>query len=181
MLAEVGYERMTMDMVAERAKAGKATAYRRWPSKAQMVLEAIGSMKQTQVVLEKLPDTGSLRGDLLGLFKTRSADEDNRKLKIMAGLASMLAQNPELAEAGNAAIMEPWVAANRVLMQRAVARGELSILVDVETASHVIPSMAAYRALILHKSFDRELLVSLIDGVLLPTLSKVLPDAERPT
>lgn len=169
-LAEVGYTGMTMDMVAVRAKAGKATVYRRWPSKAELVLDAVARMKRSQVDLDGLPDTGSLRGDLLALFKPQPTEEGERKLKVMAGLASMLSTHVGLAEAGNAAIVEPWAAAHRVLMQRAADRGEISASADIETVSQVIPSMAAYRALIQRKPFDRDFLVSLIDGVLLPAL-----------
>jgi AcrR family transcriptional regulator len=74
-LAEVGYAGLTMDAVAARAKAGKATVYRRWPSKAELVVEAITRMNRTQVDLEQPLDTGTLRGDLLGLYKPHSIDE----------------------------------------------------------------------------------------------------------
>ena len=169
-LAEEGYEGMTMDMVAVRAKAGKATVYRRWSSKAELILDAVVRMKRSQVDLDRLPDTGTLRGDLLALFKPQSIKKGEHRLKAMAGLASMLSQHPKLAEAGNAAIVEPWATAHRALMQRAVDRGEVSAAADIDTASQVIPSMAAYRALIQRKPFDREFLVSLIDGVLIPAL-----------
>ena len=63
MLAETGYDGMTIDMVAARAKAGKATLYRRWASKAELVLDAVACMKSSDVDLDRLPDTGTLRGD----------------------------------------------------------------------------------------------------------------------
>jgi len=169
-VAEVGYERMTMDMVAMRAKAGKAAAYRRWKSKADLIIDAVAQLKRTQVDLDALPDTGTLRGDLLGLFKPSSAREGERKMRIMAGLASVLSQHPELAEAGNAAIVEPWASANLRLMERAITRGEVQAGADIRTASQVMPSMAAYRALIQRKPFELQFLTSVIDGVLLPAL-----------
>lgn len=169
-LAEVGYGGMTIDMVAARAGAGKATIYRRWPSKEQLILDAVARMKSKQVDLERLPDTGALRSDLLALFKPEPVEEGERKLNVMAGLTSMLSAHQGLAEAVNAAIVEPWAAAHRTLMQRAVERGEISADADIETACQVIPSMAAYRALIQRKPFEKEFLVSLIDGVLLPAL-----------
>lgn len=168
-LAEVGYDGMTMDMVAVRAKAGKATLYRRWPSKAELVLDAVARMKRSQVDLDRLPDTGTLRGDLVAVIKPQSIEEAERKLKVMAGLASMLSHDRGLAEALNAAIIEPWADAHRVFMHRAVDRGEIPAA-DIETLSHVVPSMAAYRTLIQRKPVDRGFLVSLIDGLLLPAL-----------
>jgi len=169
-LAETGYDRMTMDMVAARAKAGKATMYRRWPSKPDLVLEAIAHMKRGQVDLASLPDTGTLRGDLLGLFKPKSVEENELKMKALSGLSSMLAQHQELADATNAVIVEPWTAVNRVLIQRAVDRGEVSADIDIETLSQVVPSMSAYRTVILRKSVDQQFLTCMIDNVLLPAL-----------
>lgn len=171
-LAETGYDRMTMDMVAARAKAGKATMYRRWSSKPELVLEAIAHMKRDQVDLLSLPDTGTLRGDLLGLFKHNSVEENELKMKALSGLSSMLAQHQELADATNAVIVEPWTAVNRVLIQRAVERGEVSQDIDIETLSQVIPSMSAYRTVILRKSVDQQFLTAMIDNVLLPALMK---------
>lgn len=169
-LAEAGYEGFTMDMVAIRAKAGKATVYRRWSTKAELVLDAVAHLKRSQVDLDRLPDTGTLRGDLLALFKPQSNEEAERKLKVMAGLSSMLAQHQNLADAASAVMVEPWVAAHRALMQRAVDRGEVSGLADIATASQIVPSMAAYRALIQRRPFDKAFLLSMIDGFLLPAL-----------
>lgn len=169
-LAEVGYDGMTVDMVAARAKAGKATVYRRWASKAELVIDAVACMKKIDLDPAHLPDTGTLRGDLLAMIKPHSIEDGEKKLQIMGGLVSMLSRAPELAEAANAAIVEPRAAVNRVFMQRAIDRGEISAGCDVEAISLIAPSMAAYRVLILRKPVDREFLVSLIDGVVLPAV-----------
>ena len=64
LLQEHGYDRLTVDAVAATARASKATVYRRWPSKAELVLAAfIEGIRQVVVS----PDTGTLRGDLLRL------------------------------------------------------------------------------------------------------------------
>lgn len=178
-LAEIGYERMTMDMVAVRAKAGKATVYRRWPSKGEMVVEAVGRMKRSLVDLEQLADTGTLRGDLLALFRPQSVGEAEQKMRAMAGVAAMLAQHPALAEAGHDAIVAPWVAANRALIERARARGEVDAHAQVDTVAQIIPSLAAYRALIQRRPFDHAFLVEIIDGVLLPALGIAGVSAQR--
>jgi AcrR family transcriptional regulator len=169
-LAETGYDGMTIDMVASRAKAGKGTLYRRWASKGELVIDAVACMKNSDIDLSRLPDTGTLRGDLIATIKSRSIDDGEKKLQIMAGLASMLSRDPELAEAANAAIVEPRATVHRMLMLRAVDRGEISADCDIETLSHITPSMVAYRSLIQRKTVDRAFLVSLIDGVLLPAV-----------
>ncbi|KYF80317.1 AcrR family transcriptional regulator [Sorangium cellulosum] len=169
-LAEVGAAGLTMDLVAARAGAGKATIYRRWTSKVELVIDAVAHMKRNQVDIEHLPDTGTLRGDLLGLFKPPSIEEGERKLRIMTGLASLLSQEQALAEAANSAVVEPWAEAHLALMQRAVARGEISASADIATLSQVVPSMAAYRTLVQRKPIDLAFLVSMVDGVIVPAL-----------
>ena len=175
-LAEVGAARLTMDLVAARAGAGKATIYRRWTSKTALVIDAVAHLKRNQVDLGRLPDTGTLRGDLLGLFKPPSIEEGKRRLKVMAGLASLLAQDPTLADATNVAVVQPWAEAHFALMRRALDRGEIPASADIATLSQVLPSLAAYRTLVQRKPFDLAFLVSLVDGVIMPALRHRLPD-----
>lgn len=178
-LSETGYDAMSMDMVAARAKAGKATLYRRWPSKADLVLDAVSCMKQGQSRLEDLPDTGTLRGDLVALIRPHSMEDAERKMRVMGALVSMLSRDPDLAEAVNEAITEPRARLNRALIERAIGRGEVSPSVEVDTIAHISPSMTAYRTLVLRKPVDREFLIGLIDGVVLPALG--LPSGEPAT
>jgi AcrR family transcriptional regulator len=167
-LAETGFDGMTIDMVAARAKAGKATLYRRWPSKADLVLDAVACMKADDIVPAAIPDTGTLRGDLIALIKPHSISEGTKKLQVMAGLVTMLSRSPELADAANNAIIEPRAALNRLLMRRAIDRGEISPDADVDTLATLMPAMVAFRLLVQRKPVDPDFLVSLIDGVLLP-------------
>jgi AcrR family transcriptional regulator len=167
-LAETGYDGMTIDMVATRAKAGKATLYRRWPSKADLVLEAVACMKSRDIDLDALPDTGTLRGDLVAMIKPPSIRDGERKLKVMAGIASLIARSPELAAAARDAIVEPRASANRIFFRRAIERGEIPADADVEQLCMIGPAMVAYSVLMLGKPVDREFLISTIDGVILP-------------
>lgn len=169
-LAEIGYEGMTMDMVALRAKAGKATVYRRWSSKSDMVLDAVARMKRGQVDLDNLPDTGTLRGDLLALFRPQPVEQTETKLRAMAGLSAMLSQHPALSDLGHDALVGPWVEANRMLMQRASGRGEVLAGKNIEMVAQILPMMGAYRSLIQRRPFDREFLVGMIDELVLPAL-----------
>lgn len=169
-LAETGYDGMTIDMVAARAKAGKATVYRRWSSKSELVVEAISCLKKNSLDLDHVPDTGTLRGDLVAMIRPHAIEDGEKKLQVMAGITSMLARNPELVDAVTAAIVEPRAALNRMLMRRAIDRGEIPADTDVDTLAMIMPSMTAYRVLILQKPVDREFLLSLIDGIMLPAV-----------
>lgn len=169
-LAEEGYDRMTVDMVASRAKAGKATLYRRWPSKAELVIDAVACMKGASFDPENLPDTGSLRGDLVAMIKTPTMEDGERKLQIMAGIVSMISRSPELALVAHQAFVEPRAAVTRFFIQRAVERGEVSAEHDLETVAIVAPAMTAYRVLMLRQPVTRDFMISVIDDVILPAL-----------
>ncbi len=169
-LAETGYDGMTIDMVAARAKAGKATVYRRWASKGDLVIDAVACMKNADVDVNELPDTGTLRGDLVAMIKPHSIADAKKKLDVMAGIVSMLSSHPELTEAMKAVIVDPRARVNRFFLNRAVERGEIPADVDIETIALVSASMASYRTLILRKPVDREFLISVIDGVILPAV-----------
>jgi AcrR family transcriptional regulator len=65
-LAEVGYAKLTMERVAERARTGKASLYRRWPSRMELAMDAVYHALPDPA---SPPDTGSLRGDLLALLR----------------------------------------------------------------------------------------------------------------
>ena len=71
LLAEVGYDRLTMDAVAARARAGKTTIYRRWRDKAELVVDSLNSLKG----IPETPDTGSLRRDLRALAESITSAE----------------------------------------------------------------------------------------------------------
>lgn len=177
-LAEFGYDAMTIDMVAARAGAGKATVYRRWPSKAELVLEAVSCLRPGGRSPEVLADTGTLRGDLLAGVRTLSASDSERKLRVMAGVAALISREPELADAAFRAVLEPRVIANRAVLLRAIARGEISAEVDVERLAVLVPSMTSYRSLVERRPVDRDFVVSVIDGILLPALG--IDPAARP-
>lgn len=169
-LAEVGFDGMTMDMVAARAKAGKATVYRRWSSKTDLVQDALTWMNRNHLELDLLPDTGTLRGDLLAVLKPQSIEEENRKLRVISGLGSLFLQNPEFIEKRKVDNLDSWVAVNRKLMHRAVDCGELPADADIEMACRVISSMAYFRGHIERKPIDKQFFTELIDGILLPAL-----------
>lgn len=169
-LGEVGAVGFTMELVATRAGAGKGAIYRRWPSKTELILDAVAYMRNQTLNRVPLPDTGTLRGDLLALFKPLSKKETERTMKTLAGVASLLTQDSQLAGAADAFFIEPWAQVHLGLMKRAIARGEIPAHADVETLSQLLPSMAAYRSVVQRKTFDREFLVTMVDKVILPAL-----------
>ncbi len=174
-LSDTGYDGMTMEMVAARAKAGKATLYRRWPSKGELVIDAVAGMKRGDFDHDHLPNTGTLRGDLVAMIKPDVVEDGARKMRIMAGLMSMISRSPELAEVARQAIVEPRVIANAALLQRAMDRGEISADCDIANLAVLSQAMATYRVLVLQQPVDREFFIGLIDGVVLPAVGLPRP------
>src|SRR3954451_6638713 len=83
LLMDVGYDRLTMDAVAAAARASKATLYRRWETKASLVLEAVLAQKGPA---DDLPDTGSLRGDLIASHCGHGGLSDERQMAVFGSL-----------------------------------------------------------------------------------------------
>ncbi|MCZ2810000.1 TetR/AcrR family transcriptional regulator [Modestobacter sp. VKM Ac-2979] len=122
-LAESGYAALTMDAVASAAGVGKATIYRRWRTKSELVADAVAELSQTSI---EPPDTGSLEGDLRLLLHWL-VDAVNGPLGAATlSLLSALPHEPELREAFHSGPMEVWGSAFRQVWERAEARGEVS-------------------------------------------------------
>ena len=167
-LAEAGYEGMTIDMVAARAGTARATVYRRWATKADLVLAAIARLSQTDAGLDHLPDTGSFRGDVIALFVPDTPGDQQVRLQALTALLMLARTDKRFADAATQAGIGPWIEANRVLMQRAVDRGEFGPA-DVETLAQVIPMMCISQA-VRHEPITREFSLALLDGVIIPAL-----------
>ena len=167
-LAESGYDGMTIDMVAARAGAARATVYRRWATKEELALAAVARLSAADADLGQLPDTGTFRGDVIAMFVPEAAGDQQLRLQVMTALLSLSNTSKRLAAAATQAGVGPWIEANRILMQRAIDRGEFPAA-DVATLAHVIPMMCISRA-VQHEPITREFSLALLDGVIIPAL-----------
>jgi AcrR family transcriptional regulator len=121
-LAESGYAGLTMDAVAATAGVGKATIYRRWRTKSDLVADAVAELSETSMTL---PDTGSLEGDLRDLLRGLVAAVNGPLGAATLSLMSALPHEPALKEAFRSGPMEVWSTMYRQVWGRAVARGEV--------------------------------------------------------
>lgn len=128
LLAEVGYARLTMDLVASRAGVSKASLYLRWPNKTALVAEAIG---HRSAVVPEVPDTGSLRADMLTFLQALLAAKSAAR-QAVAAVSGEIHNNPELRKAWRQSTAGALTACLRTIVERAVARGELPAGSDVE-------------------------------------------------
>jgi AcrR family transcriptional regulator len=106
LLAEIGYDRLTVEGIATCAGAGKATIYRRWSGKAELVVDALMCQKP----IFSAPDTGTLRGDLEALSQRVKNVDRPLDTEVMIGLVSALPHDAELREAFNEQLIAPHLA-----------------------------------------------------------------------
>ncbi len=104
-LAELGYDRLTMDAVATLAKASKATLYRRWSTKADLVVDAISRAKGCPIPEDV--DTGSLRGDLIAMSCGDGGFTDELPMSVIAGLVTALHRDADLQKAFQERFLAP--------------------------------------------------------------------------
>jgi AcrR family transcriptional regulator len=173
-LGEVGYDRLTIDAVAAKAKASKATVYRRWADKAALVVDAmqtVSPLRDADGELQCLwPDTGSLRGDLLAgarAFMDRLTSDEG---KLIVAVMTAQAHNPELAQAMRAAHYEDKRRSCRILVDRAISRGELTSAAGADTFVEVLPAIMYNRLLLSGEPFDEAFLTHVVDDIALPLL-----------
>ena len=167
-LAEVGYDRLTIDAVAARAGAGKATCYRRWAGKAELVVDAIGRLK-TQPVL---PDTGTLRGDLVELTCHFHDSADTFRTEVQAGLVTGLIRDAKLREVFTEQFIAPRRAVFRTVVERAVERGEIAPVPDCELLSNIVPSLSFHQMILTGRPPDAAFILTVLDQILLPLLTQ---------
>ena len=171
LVAERDYERMTLDEVAARTGRAKTTIYRRWATKEDLVLAALRAAgPPPEAAL--LPDTGSLRGDLLAVVDSPWLGGSARRLAVFAGLAPALRGSARMAAAIRAEVTDPYADAYRRILRRAVDRGEVSAeaAARVDLLAEVIPAMSTHRLVAAGAPVRRDLFVRVVDDVVLPAL-----------
>ena len=164
-LSEFGYDRLTMDMVAARARAGKAALYRRWSSKAELVVDALALHHSALPE----PDTGTLLGDLEVLLEHgQLTKQDYFGTNIIAGLATACSRDPELARALNDRFLETGHKALRLILERGVDRGEVPRERDLEFMIEIIPALFFSRVLTSGRPPDKTFVHRIVHEVIYP-------------
>jgi AcrR family transcriptional regulator len=168
LLREVGYDALTMDAVAARTRSSKATLYRQWGGKPELVARAIRHSKPGRTADI---DTGSLRGDLRALVTREDDCSMERNSALMRGLVMAVHNNPDLLRAFRELLIEPELEELRGVLLRAVDRGEIRAdSPALDFVVHMMLGAFATRALIEDRPPTQDFLTSYIDAVVLPAL-----------
>lgn len=168
LLQEHGYDQLTVDAVAGAAHASKATVYRRWPSKAELVLAAfIEGVRQVAVA----PNTGTLRGDLLQLGETCGQHGLEHASTIRAVMVEV-SRHPALNEALQEQFLKQRKAMIQHVLQQAVDRGEIRQDVVTDELWDLLPGYLIFRSIIPGRPPTHRTVQALVDGFLIPGLTR---------
>jgi AcrR family transcriptional regulator len=172
LLAEVGYDRMTMDAVAERARASKATIYRRWPGKAELVVAALEQLAPPHAAP---PDTGGLRGDLVAVLDGMRRSLLAQDAAVVLGLLTAMRREPRLAEVVRQRFLDlKGAALDAVLARAGAAGGDRGLLAEVGSA------VLFSRLVLTGGPLDAAFVEHLVDDVLLPLIDHHHPRDREP-
>lgn len=168
LLGEVGYEALTMGSVAARTRCSKATLYRQWAGKPELVARALRHGKG--LVLDGI-DTGSLHGDLHAMAARLDDEELEKETALVRGLVLAVHSHPDLQRALRDLVIDPDPRGIETLLRRAVERGEVR---PESPALHYFPHLLVgalvARPLVGDQAVDRTFLVRYLDAVVLPAL-----------
>ncbi|WP_158887246.1 TetR/AcrR family transcriptional regulator [Amycolatopsis anabasis] len=167
LLGEVGYQALTMDAVAARARASKATIYRRWRNKAELVKAALDAYdSEFNLVIR---DTGELRGDLVAVLEALRDKATDEYLGMLNALIAAARYDTELAAALHEHTEDEELSPFAASLDRAVARGDLPADVD-GTLVHDVAEAMILRQLTVGLPLDDAFVTRVVDDVLLPLL-----------
>jgi len=163
-LREVGYLNLSMERVAQRARTGNASLYRRWASRAELVIDAVSSIVPE---LEEIPDTGSARGDLLALLRQACARQAGPAGEVMRGVIAESLGNSRV-HAARARLADYRIAQVLAILRRGAERGEVRPGAVVPMVAAVAPMLVMGFFLIRGEPATEETLIEIVDQVMLP-------------
>ncbi|MDQ1695738.1 MAG: hypothetical protein QOJ03_1091, partial [Frankiaceae bacterium] len=164
-LAEVGYASLSIERVAERARTGKASIYRRWPTRLDLVLEALDHVMPR---FDEVPDTGTIRADLLVVLRSIATTMGSRVGA--AAKACFEGTDQELAQAMRDRLLPQRKAVMIEILQRAAARGEVRADAVTQRIAETGPMLLHGELLQRGSPIPDSAVVAIVDEVLLPLL-----------
>lgn len=165
LLADVGYGALTMDAVAAEAGVGKATIYRRWRTKQDLVVDTISDLNRAEA---HTPDTGSLEGDLRELMHSLVSVVNGPSGAATLSLLSTVPRHPALAEAFRNGPLAVWSQPFEQVWANAEARGELDPSFRTSPAAETISALLVQRWLLTGDPVDEAFADEVLDTVVLP-------------
>lgn len=166
-MQEVGYERCTIEAIATKAHASKATIYRRWKNKQELIVSAVN--RHTFCSAPAI-DQGSLREDLVEMITDRIKNLKGPDGAIVSILLTAAKNDSELGKLIPASIRESQDETMMHIIDRGIKRGEISKNANVDLLLEILPGIFTYRIFMTHQPVNRKFIEQLVDGILIPSL-----------
>lgn len=176
-LAEVGYARLAMERIAARAHTSKASLYKRWPNRVELVLAALRHHRGTPV---PTPDTGNLREDVLTLLRHGATLLDGIMGEVVRGLMAESLTGPIPIATVRTNMFEARNQRMREVFIRAADRGEIPASAIQPQLVGVAPALVDHHFLFHGAPIPDEVLTGIVDGILLPLLINPASPHTRP-
>jgi AcrR family transcriptional regulator len=167
LLADVGYGALTMDAVASEAGVGKATIYRRWRTKQDLVVDTISDLNRAEATPA---DTGSLEGDLRAMLHAFVAVITGPTGAATLSLLSTVPHHPALAEAFRSGPIAVWQQAFEQIFRRAEERGEVPSGIVGSVLGETTSALLVQRWLLTGRPVDEAYADEVLDTVVMPLL-----------
>lgn len=171
-LADLGYDRLSMDEIASRAHTGKGALYRRWPSKAAVVVAAMIAWREQTVPLTTR-DTGTLKGDIEVIIAAiPDFDQAARQqMAVLIGLASAASRDSELRTALTDNLLARPRRLLRDVLDRAVQRGEIAADCDLELLPDIVIGLNILQ-IMLGETPDRKHAARVLNTIIYPLVTQ---------
>ena len=168
-LVETGFARLTMESVAARAKTGVAVLYRRWPNKDDLVIAAIHHYGSTHPV--EIPDTGSLRDDMIALLSGASTARVSFVAIITAAFSGLLSSTGLTPAQVREKVMADRPTWSDQIFARAHKRGEID-LDRIPPAVLTMPfDLMRHDMLMTYKPISPERVLAIVDDLFMPLVA----------
>ena len=173
-LSAVGYSAFTVEGVASRAKTGKSSIYRRWPTKQLLVLDALLLQLPTPAdcgIVPDIPDDVSTADALRNVARAMAGVMSSPAGQAMRAIKCEALVDPELARVIDDRFQGPRRAALLGLLERGVARGEVRADAATPLIADVLPAVVTHRIVFQGETLSDQALMDIMDQVMLPLLA----------
>lgn len=167
LMQEVGYERCTIEAIATRAHASKATIYRRWNNKQELILSAV--TRHTFCSPPEI-DSGNLRDDLIEMISDRIKNLKGPDGAVVSVLLTAAKNDPELGKLIPTSIRASQDDSVMHIIERGMKRGEIWKEANIELLLEILPAIFTYRIFMTHQPVNRKFIEQLVDGILITSL-----------
>jgi len=167
-LAEVGYGRLTMEGIAARARTAKSSLYRRWSSLEDLVIAAIDPVMARP---ERVPETGDLRTDLLGVLTLMADTVGSPMGRGVTSILGEINRSPRLRELAEERFLAPRIRAVTAIFERAADRGEIRMGAVTPYVAQAGPALILHFTVIQGRILSRNDVEDIIDQVVMPAVA----------